>query len=90
VSLKTWMARLAAKAARTVGYGRTDVLGLNVKKDEPALNGVGRPDRTRHVERIGRNAPCPCGSGLRFKKCHGRDGWRRRAWERLRGFDDAS
>jgi hypothetical protein len=19
----------------------------------------------------GRNAPCPCGSGLRFKKCHG-------------------
>jgi len=24
--------------------------------------------------KIGRNAPCPCGSGLKFKKCHGRDG----------------
>ncbi|MFZ2053870.1 MAG: anaerobic sulfatase maturase [Candidatus Aminicenantales bacterium] len=24
-------------------------------------------------EKIGRNAPCPCGSGLKFKKCHGRD-----------------
>jgi hypothetical protein len=22
-------------------------------------------------ERIGRNAPCPCGSGKKFKKCHG-------------------
>jgi peptide deformylase len=23
------------------------------------------------VEKIGRNEPCPCGSGLKFKKCHG-------------------
>jgi len=22
--------------------------------------------------KIGRNAPCPCGSGIKFKKCHGR------------------
>ena len=25
-------------------------------------------------ERVGRNAPCPCGSGKKFKKCHGRLG----------------
>lgn len=24
--------------------------------------------------KIGRNASCPCGSGVKFKKCHGRDG----------------
>ncbi len=24
--------------------------------------------------KTGRNAPCPCGSGLKFKKCHGRPG----------------
>jgi preprotein translocase subunit SecA len=24
-------------------------------------------------ERIGRNDPCPCGSGKKFKQCHGRD-----------------
>ena len=24
--------------------------------------------------KVGRNDPCPCGSGLKFKKCHGRDG----------------
>ncbi len=23
-------------------------------------------------DKIGRNAPCPCGSGLKYKKCHGR------------------
>ena len=27
---------------------------------------------TRHVEKVGRNDPCPCGSGLKYKKCHGR------------------
>ncbi|MDD5726262.1 MAG: SEC-C metal-binding domain-containing protein, partial [Patescibacteria group bacterium] len=21
---------------------------------------------------VGRNDPCPCGSGLKFKKCHGK------------------
>lgn len=24
--------------------------------------------------KVGRNEPCPCGSGFKFKKCHGRDG----------------
>lgn len=23
-------------------------------------------------QRTGRNEPCPCGSGLKFKRCHGR------------------
>ncbi len=26
---------------------------------------------TRQVEKVGRNAPCPCGSGKKFKKCCG-------------------
>jgi uncharacterized protein YecA (UPF0149 family) len=24
----------------------------------------------RKVPKVGRNEPCPCGSGLKFKKCH--------------------
>ena len=24
---------------------------------------------TRHTQKIGLNAPCPCGSGKKFKKC---------------------
>ena len=25
----------------------------------------------RDAEKVGRNDPCPCGSGKKFKKCHG-------------------
>ncbi|WP_203434328.1 SEC-C metal-binding domain-containing protein [Nitrosococcus halophilus] len=24
------------------------------------------------LRKIGRNEPCPCGSGVKYKKCHGR------------------
>jgi preprotein translocase subunit SecA len=26
----------------------------------------------RRVVKVGRNDPCPCGSGLKYKRCHGR------------------
>ena len=26
---------------------------------------------TRGQARVGRNEPCPCGSGKKYKKCHG-------------------
>ena len=28
----------------------------------------------RNVDKVGRNDPCPCGSGKKYKKCHGRNG----------------
>ena len=33
--------------------------------DTGKLSGRGR------IRKIGRNAPCPCGSGRKYKKCHG-------------------
>ncbi|RPJ69548.1 MAG: hypothetical protein EHM20_16315, partial [Alphaproteobacteria bacterium] len=27
----------------------------------------------RETPKVGRNEPCPCGSGLKFKKCHGKE-----------------
>jgi preprotein translocase subunit SecA len=27
---------------------------------------------TRHTEKVGRNDPCPCGSGKKYKQCHGK------------------
>ncbi|MFA6039611.1 MAG: preprotein translocase subunit SecA [Candidatus Peribacteraceae bacterium] len=27
----------------------------------------------RHVAKVGRNDPCPCGSGKKYKKCHGKE-----------------
>lgn len=37
-------------------------------------DGKHRPDRwepVRHGAKLGRNDPCPCGSGKKYKKCHG-------------------
>jgi len=28
----------------------------------------------RHVAKIGRNDPCPCGSGKKYKDCHQKEG----------------
>jgi preprotein translocase subunit SecA len=30
------------------------------------------PKTIRKEAKVGRNAPCPCGSGKKYKKCHGR------------------
>jgi preprotein translocase subunit SecA len=32
-----------------------------------------RPTQRRTGEKVGRNDPCPCGSGKKYKKCHGVD-----------------
>ena len=37
-----------------------------------ARGGALRPGYTPAGARIGRNDPCFCGSGLKYKKCHGR------------------
>jgi preprotein translocase subunit SecA len=37
----------------------------------PGFSGPVRPIR-RKTPKVGRNDPCPCGSGLKYKKCHGR------------------
>jgi len=33
---------------------------------------VQKAQPVRAEEKVGRNAPCPCGSGKKFKKCHGK------------------
>ncbi|HHJ10135.1 MAG TPA: preprotein translocase subunit SecA [Bacteroidetes bacterium] len=55
------------------------------KTDTPSYSGVsdtvsaggGQPSRPQPVrvgKKIGRNDPCPCGSGKKYKNCHGRPG----------------
>lgn len=37
---------------------------------------IAKQFRTDHIavsDKIGRNDPCPCGSGLKYKKCHGKN-----------------
>jgi len=36
------------------------------------VEGSGKPETIRREEeKVGRNEPCPCGSGKKYKKCHG-------------------
>jgi len=32
----------------------------------------GKQQPVKVEEKIGRNEPCPCGSGKKFKQCHGK------------------
>jgi preprotein translocase subunit SecA len=31
-----------------------------------------KPAPVHAAQKVGRNDPCPCGSGLKYKKCHGK------------------
>jgi preprotein translocase subunit SecA len=31
------------------------------------------PQPIRHAPKVGRNEPCPCGSGKKYKNCHGHE-----------------
>jgi hypothetical protein len=37
----------------------------------PAVRPAPPPEATVRTVKVGRNAPCPCGSGKKFKKCCG-------------------
>jgi len=43
--------------------------GLSVNRG-PDAGGAG-PGARRQIPKVGRNDPCPCGSGQKYKKCHG-------------------
>jgi preprotein translocase subunit SecA len=72
----------AAAAARAAErhrqmQGRQKQLAERMRPKEPvaASAGGGGPAKPIKVEnKVGRNDPCPCGSGKKFKKCHGVEG----------------
>ena len=39
--------------------------------DNHEVEGVMQEDEQARVEKVGRNDPCPCGSGKKYKNCHG-------------------
>jgi len=51
----------------------------SVRYEHPSATGSETGDEiaeiqtvTRHAPKVGRNAPCPCGSGKKYKQCHGK------------------
>jgi preprotein translocase subunit SecA len=72
------------KMARKMREGRADPAMDNAQEANEEFQGSHTPVRNRHARpqdrdpnnpdtwgRIGRNDPCPCGSGKKFKQCHG-------------------
>ena len=51
-----------------VGAGRTR--SINPTASVPGIAG-GAANTAGDYSNVGRNDPCPCGSGKKFKKCHG-------------------
>ena len=66
----------AARATATGGLtSATSAAGAGLAGARPAMGGASpqaRPGYTPPGEKIGRNDPCWCGSGMKYKKCHGR------------------
>ncbi len=42
-----------------------------VKNTISAVDGQENPEAVSSEKKVGRNDPCPCGSGKKYKKCHG-------------------
>jgi yecA family protein len=53
-----------------------DTLQSTDNSGKPALLGGGNSDKpyVRKQAKVGRNDPCPCGSGKKYKHCHGKAG----------------
>jgi preprotein translocase subunit SecA len=49
------------------GMNQTQTESKNVRTSSPGLDSKNSKD----FGKIGRNDPCPCGSGKKYKKCHG-------------------
>ena len=52
---------------------RTDMSQMRTQHDNLSTNGEQKSNSPVKVDkRVGRNDPCPCGSGLKYKNCHGK------------------
>ncbi len=64
--------QMRASHESTLGLGyeanREPVAGAPAGQPQRA----GKPQPVKVADKVGRNSPCPCGSGKKYKQCHGR------------------
>ena len=61
----------AAERLNNVTYTAPNETGEAETVADSGLLG-GRPTPAEALPRVGRNDPCPCGSGKKYKQCHGK------------------
>jgi preprotein translocase subunit SecA len=64
-------AELEQAVARHPGEETDDQVAALAQMQRIAAGQGPAPAPVKAAPRIGRNDPCPCGSGMKFKKCHG-------------------
>ena len=73
---------VAAEIAKASGQAKSDTAETRTTKGTARRNGTGpraggratavtTAARPAAPTKVGRNEPCPCGSGKKYKKCHG-------------------
>jgi preprotein translocase subunit SecA len=62
--------------AKRIQEGRGDIIDPNAgnnNQQAPEQQVEKKPEPIRVGDKVGRNDPCPCGSGKKFKNCHGKE-----------------
>ena len=72
------MQRLLGAQARTQATGQASGLAPGQATGQAGQAASGQPatqeaPREKQVPRVGKNDPCPCGSGKLYRRCHGKD-----------------
>ena len=68
-------ARRKKEAQMKFQHAEASALGSQQAQDgPPASASLSQTPFVRDGRKVGRNEPCPCGSGKKFKQCHGRLG----------------
>ena len=58
---------------RAAARQRTDMSQMRTSRNELSTNGEQKSNAPVKVDKhVGRNDPCPCGSGKKYKNCHGK------------------
>jgi len=65
--------RREAAAREHLAFQHADAPAMDAAAHEPGLEVPALPQTyTREQPKVGRNEPCPCGSGKKYKQCHGK------------------
>jgi len=60
--------------AKKIQEGRGDMMDGNTDNGQQVQREIEKKQEPVRVgEKVGRNDPCPCGSGKKYKNCHGKD-----------------
>jgi preprotein translocase subunit SecA len=65
------LATAQAPAASAVGTSAATAGARRAFDESQSPDGGGGETVVRDAPKVGRNDPCPCGSGKKYKKCHG-------------------